>query len=143
MMICMCKAYYTYTVRSTFKGASTCPTWLAGPKGLVMPSDLASLNSLLLSEAATAAALSSPVTSDVCAAMVDQLLPAVKATCLATSNRDRLALYQESSLSREGDMLSVRASHVLFTKVATCRGLEPRRFRCFPGLRPSRQGPQS
>ncbi len=32
-------------------------------------------------------------------------------------------------------------THKLFAKNAACRGFKPRRFRCFPGLRPSRQGP--
>lgn len=36
-------------------------------------------------------------------------------------------------------MLSAGATHKLSTVLATCRGFEPRRFRCFPGLRPSRQ----
>jgi hypothetical protein len=40
-----------------------------------------------------------------------------------------------------GDMLSVRASHMLFAVNFTCRGFKSRQFPCFPGLRPSRQGP--
>jgi hypothetical protein len=32
-------------------------------------------------------------------------------------------------------------THKQFTNNAKCRVFKPRRFRCFPGLRPSRQGP--
>ncbi len=65
-------------------------------------------------------------------------------TCTAVGNSARNALgpYNRNCPSAGRETCYQRVlTHKLFTTNATFRGFNPRRFRCFPRLRPSRQGP--